>query len=273
MSGELNFRRIYNMLRMEIIINRKSILISFISLLFICLFLDTLPLRHAMEGKITGDPVIAYLMAATIYGAIVTAGTFSELNFTDRKTGFLMLPASTFEKYISKFIYTTICFAIITLSAFAAAVLIVEIWNPSFRGTYLFKGLFSSFSFSHITFFIQRYAIFHSIFFFGAVYFRKIEAGKVILVYFGFLIFIFMYNFILNVIPFFRHMYSSYDLPLMELKENYFQYLTRKSAAALISYNQISRSILVFILRYIMPLFFWILAYQRLKESEVRNGV
>jgi hypothetical protein len=226
-----------------------------------------------MRAKLTNDPATAYWFVAMAYGTIITAGIFSELNFAERKIEFLMLPSSIFEKYFAKFIFTSICFFIIALGAYIFSAITVEVWNPEFRDGRLFERLFPLLTFSHIAEFLRKYIIFHSIFIFGAVYFRKLEFGKTISAYLGFVIFIVLYTSFISQIPFFSHIYNWFENPFIASNQTRFPDLTPESSLAVVQYRRFTYSILLLTIRYIVPLFFWSLAYLRLKESEVRDGV
>ncbi|MGE5402818.1 MAG: hypothetical protein ACM3S2_20655 [Ignavibacteriales bacterium] len=273
MSDQFHYNRVLLLLRREVALNRWNIVILFVSLTFISIFTDLNAVKHLLKGVMIGFHNVTYQSFVLVYGIILTALSFSELNSSDRKIEFLMLPSSVLEKYLSKFIYTTFGFLLVALAAFLLSSLIIEVWMLLLGGEYFYGSLLSSFSTLSTLPFLQTYIILHSITFFGAIYFRKMEPAKIFLSGIGLIVTIYCFDSLLNQLPFLRNPDSMLEIPIRVLNSKGLSMVTQRSALAIKKYYLISGSIVSFVALYLIPLFFWGLAYLRLRESEVRDGV
>jgi hypothetical protein len=123
--------------------------------------------------------------------------------------------------------------------------------------------------------YLWLYLTAHSIFFFGSIYFRKMELAKVILTIIS----------LMTIIYFFTQFLRETGLvDLMKLKEylsigysgfndEQNQVPTIQSITKLRSVYEDVESISKWMFSYLAPPFFWVLGFIRLREIEVKDGI
>lgn len=271
MNKYFNVNRFRLLMVKELLLNRKNLLIMFISLVLFFLLLDFSPLSNLINDKSYIQHLVIYPLIMLMYCLILTSTSFSELNNTEQKIEFYMLPASITEKYAVKFIYTTLVFILISLASLTLAAIIAEFTRLLLRSNVLFKPIFHSYTFQMLFDFLFVYLGYHAIFFCGAVFFRKLESGKTLLVIITVIVTAGLYLFILNYMPFFKNTISR-EMIFQQFGKVEMQYSVQ-SVKNIHEYFDNLRTQVMFIFRYILPLILWTAAYFRLKEDEVKNGI
>jgi hypothetical protein len=272
MKKQLDLKRLWQTFVREFALNKINILIMLASLTFLNLLLSYISQRPYFPrmGWLTagGFPVIAL-----VYCMIITSSSFSELNTADRKIDFLMLPSSIIEKFIVKFIYTTVGFLLLSYVALSLSAMIIEIYRYLFPNAGLFKRMFHTYSHFNFGGFLQVYFALHSLFFFGAIYFKKLELGKTFLAFGGLFAALNIYLSLISLLPFFENVNTPLEILNIPLQINVNAELSIQSWHKITALNSTVKEIVLFVLLYFMPVFFWALSFIRLQENEVADGV
>ncbi len=272
MKNQFDLKRLLQTLYREFALNKINILIMLASLTFLNLLLSYISQRPYFPrmGWLTagGFPAIAL-----VYCMIITSSSFTELNTADRKIDFLMLPSSIIEKYIVKFIYTTIGFLLLCYVALSLSAMMVEIYRYLFPNAGLFKRMFHIYSSFNFGAFFQMYFALHSLFFFGAIYFKKLELGKTFIAFAGLFAALNIYLSLISLLPIFENVNTPLEILNIPLQINVNAELSMQSWRKITVLNRTVKEIVSFALLYFMPVFFWALSFIRLQENEVSDGV
>ncbi|MDX9802295.1 MAG: hypothetical protein RBT69_13275 [Spirochaetia bacterium] len=218
--------------------------------------------------SITGiDHNRLYLLFLSAGGFIYTSSCFREIHQRDKNSVYLLLPASVFEKFLQRLITVTLIWIFFSLtlyliSSYAAALFIKYIFKmqiPLFNP--FVSAIFKAF---------PVYIINSSLFFLGAIYFKKTHFFKTLLSLFAFFI---LTAIITTVMA--RLIFSS---EINTVFEYHFEKNLDSMRFSLLDYNLdsmisvIFKSLRLIYYALLAPLF-WFVSYLRLKEVEVRNGI
>ncbi len=199
-----------------------------------------------------------------ISGFIITSIQFKELHKKETAQNYLLIPASTFEKFLSRLMLSTIGFAVLVLVGLTLISFTVEGLNSLIFGRH--SILFSPFS-KEVFLVIAHYFVAQSIFFLGAIYFRKYNFIKTINS-----IFIFLFALAILGVVFARIVYH-------DIFNGFISVDSRNVPLYLHSLPIGSDKISVFVqavktIYWIIPApLFWTISYFRLKETEVKNAL
>lgn len=271
MNKYIDINRLWALLVRELLLNKRNIPIMFFSMILLFLLLDFSLLNDFFLKGYGLSHSQLYPVVVLIYCLIVTSTSFSEMNSSDRKIDFMMLPASVEEKFAVKFFYTTVVFIIISIAALSISAVIVELIRAILGSEILFKKIFNLYSPGMLFGFIKKYLALHAVFFFGAIYFKKLEFGKTILTIVVMLAVLGLYLLILNYIPAFKN-----TLTQKIILQQFGIVDSQLSAASYMNTLQFFRELrhtVYFISVNILPLVLWGTAYLRLREEEVDNGI
>jgi hypothetical protein len=197
-------------------------------------------------------------------GFIVTSMIFKEMHKKETAQNYMLLPASNFEKFFSRLLISTIGYALITVIGITVISYLSEGVN-----SLIFKRhnvIFNPFT-EMVWKLMAHYLVAQSIFFLGAVFFRKYHFIKTINV-------IFLIQLSLSIIAgiFIRIIFFDYFDGFFNLNEINFQI---QWDALKINPELIKRLITTGkILYWLVPApLFWTISYFRLKEAEVKNAI
>lgn len=274
MNQTLDMKRLWLTIVREFALNKINLLIIAASMILVSMIVTY------VKGIYSPDTVgyyqhtmryyNSYPIVVVIYCVVVTAFIFYDLNMPDKEIDYLMLPSSPLEKYLTKFLLTTIGFGLLAGFALAINTMQVNFLNGGRYTTNYGKIIVPEY-----WRYLQGYLIIHSIFFFGSVYFRKMELAKVILTIIS----------LMTIIYFFTQFLREIGLvDLMKLKEylaigysgfndEQNQVPTIQSITKLRSVYEDVESISKWMLSYLAPPFFWVLGFTRLREIEVKDGI
>ncbi len=169
-----------------------------------------------MTAMIEGPAMFFYLIG----GLALTSMIFSEVHTSTRAHQFLTLPASTLEKFAAAWFVTSLAFTVFTMLAILGLSLIVELITAVRLWAWSQFSLFNPFSGNHLES-IGNYFFYHSIFFLGAVYFRKNNFLNTVLVIIVFFIGMFILIGIGGlIIAYFMTTDLSLEVHLSELGDN-----------------------------------------------------
>jgi hypothetical protein len=188
-----SFHRLILLIRNDLYLNRSYLLISSAAILGGLFFFSTFHIYTYTQLQHLALPKDFYMTAYPIYsficGALLTVKIFNEINHEVKGPVWLNLPASIPEKFMSRFLLTTLLFIAWILVLVALASLISEglnilifgqrhaIFNP-FREEVLVKTF--------------QYFLGQSLFLFGAIFFKKHALPKTVLS-------LVVYNILLNI--------------------------------------------------------------------------
>lgn len=286
MSLPLNAKRFFLMLTREFTLNKINLLIITVSMILVSLTITYFvpgfyAVNHPRLGATTIKVYSVFPIVVLIYCAVVTSYSFMELNTSDRKIDYLMLPATITEKYFSKYIYTTFGFVLLSTLALSINTLFVNILNSGINVEY-YMDTYNSFKFGkairRINYweYLHYYLIAHSILFFAAIYFVKMELPKMILTLVGIFTGISLLSILLNalgVVGNFAFARDTYWGRILTPHIPSRMQLSMQSGYEIAWFTKNVSDVITYIVMYILPFFFWILGFMRLKEIEVRDGV
>lgn len=274
MNQTLDLKRLWLTVVREFALNKINLLIIGASMILVCLVVTYV--KGALTPREYGSMqeylriYHSYPIVVLIYCVVVTAFIFYDLNATDKQIDYLMLPASGLEKYLTKFLLTTVGFILLAILALAVNKLQVNILNGGrYDAEYRLIDQPTDWQY------LWLYFIAHSVFFFGSVYFRKMELAKIILTVIS----------LMTLLYFFTQFLKEMGLvDLMKLKE----YLAIGYSGINNEQNQVPTiqsieklrivyddfgSIVKWVWALAVPPFFWILGFIKLREIEVKDGI
>lgn len=274
MNQTLNLKRLWLTIVREFSLNKINLLIIAASMILVCLVVTYV--KGALTPRSFGSTAEylrvyhSYPIVVLIYCVVVSAFIFHDLNTTDKEIDYLMLPASHLEKYLTKFFLTTVGFVLLAILALAMNKLQVNLLNGGRYqvGTHLLVE-------TSVWQYLWLYYIIHSIFFFGSVYFRKMELAKVILTFISLVVI--MYFFLqflreLGLVDLLK-LNQYLQLGFSGFNDDQNQVPTLQSINKLRTVYESLGSIVKWVFALAVPPFFWILGFIRLKEIEVKDGV
>lgn len=162
-------QRILQLMRNDILLNKKLMFLSTIGAL---LFLLVFPFQ--VSSSYSGYYLILY-----VGGLLVTSHAFSDLHDAQRNPLYVMLPCSNIEKVFSKWLLTSIIYAIATLAAYYLVSIIANIVISMVQHTpFTMLNLFDTYLWEMM----GRYCLIQTLFFLGAVTFRRHSLIKTLFV-------------------------------------------------------------------------------------------
>lgn len=220
-------------------------------------FIATLPPLIFSHHSIDYDfhsgffPAVLY-----IGGLLLSAAAFSEIHKAPKNTAFFLLPATTFEKFVSRLLLTTIGFIVFAGIFYLLLNLISLVITQLF--TFQRFPVLKLFS-KEIILVMGIYLVAQSLFLFGSIYFKSHAFMKTGLALYGLAVPTALFSAIIFRIvyhDFFHHMqfmddYLAHDFIYLE------------------DFSKTLFSIAKYLFWLVLAPFFWILSYIRLGEKEV----
>lgn len=175
-NNMFNWQRFSHLIINDLRLHLKTILIVSVTLL-ICLILLPLDTRS----------FATYQMILFIGGFIITGLAFNDLHDRNRAHAFLMLPCSHLERFLSRWLLTSLMYALGVLIFYY----VFSTLN-SFTNAILFKQPFLLLNIFEPTLWIEigKYIILQSVVLLGAIVFKRYALIKTILVTSGFIFFL-----------------------------------------------------------------------------------
>ncbi|MDP2037440.1 MAG: hypothetical protein Q8L04_08655 [Ignavibacteria bacterium] len=274
MNQTLDIKRLWLTIVREFALNKINLLIIAASMILVCLVVTYV--KGALTPIEVGVTEVhhrfynSYPVVVLIYCVVVTAFIFHDLNLPDKEIDYLMLPSFSLEKYLTKFLLTTIGFGF--LAGFALSINTMQV---NFLNGGRYPTNYSKIIEPNYWKYLHGYLIIHSVFFFGSVYFRKMELAKTILSIIS----------LLTILYFFTQFLREIGLvDLMKLKEylaiGYSGFNNEQNQVPTIQsinklrgvYSEVE-SISKWVISYLAPPLFWIMGFVRLREIEVKDGI
>lgn len=169
MNNPLSLTRIVNLMKHDLIVRKKNILITAVTIIL---------LLALVPGHITSTNS-AYFNVLFIGGFVITAMSFKELCDQKSAAFYLTLPASNIERFVSKWFMTSIGYALGLLVVYCAFGLLSLLINQVVFGqTFYMFNLLSPALWAGIS----KYIILQSVVLLGAITFKKNVLVKTALV-------------------------------------------------------------------------------------------
>ena len=238
--------------------NLKSLLTGIAAAAGLLIIIDIVSLAF---GTVPSGRDATFGSILAIGGVIVTSLAFLDLHDGKRATHYLTLPGSTLEKYLSRLLLTTIGWTVLVMAFYMATTLVSaglsmvifrdagEIFLPVTRLTWDSVG---------------NYLAVQSVFFFGAVYFKKNHLLKTILASV-----IVAFSFAVGSVIAARIAFLGQFEGLIPTEAELTRIFQSVPEAANLRFARVMETIVQVVYRSVMPLFFWILGYRRMRETEV----
>lgn len=175
MNNTFDFTRLIQLMKADLWLQRKTILIVAVTLLVV---LALLPFTFANTGA-------AYLGILYIGCFVITSLAFKDLHDRDKAHTYLLLPCSHLEKFISKWFLTSIAYIVATLILFYGFLFLSAAINKAMYGggIYILGPIQPGFITS-----MTKYVALQSIILLGATIFKRNVLLKTILVVAGVLL-------------------------------------------------------------------------------------
>jgi hypothetical protein len=257
MHNTMNVKRLWQLFKIDIFIYGRS----YLSML--ALFGGLALIASLVSGaQGTAIDIVPTLYPFVVFSGIIMASlSFSKLHERERAADYLLLPASTPEKYVSKLILTAIAFIAASLLFLCCLSFALSIINRFYFASE--TPVFNPFD-EKLMGIVQKFLVAHSLYFFGSIYFKNKATLKTSLsiVTFACVLLIFL---TLCVRVIYHDFIPNFDGHHNLNIDNYtFFKMYKDSPWPMVVEN----AELFFLIG--VPLFFWSLGYIRLKEVEVR---
>ncbi len=256
--SQFNINRFWLTLKKDIAENIKVVINTILISLLIVLVFIIIEVVNSPDSIIDLNKSfrIYYFVILVILGTVFAGFSFPAFRKTEKAISYLTLPSSTIEKYLSYLLLSSFGFFILFTLMFLlfdyVVIFVFNLYKPEYIQSYL---TFDSKIFPTI---ISVYFNLNALFLLGAVVFKKSPHFKTSL----FVLSVFLIIFLtLSISIYFVNNYSL-DLG----KSNMFH----KSDHLLIPFDNTFPSVVIkHLLQYGLVLFFWFVAYLKLKEKEI----
>lgn len=245
---EFNITRFKNLILRDIMIYKKPLLLG-ASLMMIFLLLVT-GLNLYNNNPHPGPFIIQWFITYTLFGGLLlTSVIFWEFRSAAGRLQYLSLPASHFEKLLSRWIYTMIIYPLFVFLFFVFVYLVL----------YNFVAVGLGWGWEMVAETYMSYWIVHPLVFMFAVWYNKYSAPKAVLTCLGVA---------LGIVLVF---YISQRLIFSELFEGFMmtnKYSIEPSSEFQFFVEGNVEYVAKFFGLIVMPIFFWVVAFFKMKEKE-----
>ena len=262
MKNLFNGSRLALLLKRDFYIQYKTYLLALSAIFCVLLVFNFLAIA---TGQADGFNLVFYPLTLFIGGFLFTSLAFQELATARGRMFYVNIPASNFEKILSKLFITGPCYVIVSLLLyFIFSLLVYILTNLVLKTAHpVFNPLQKS-----IWHAIQVYLVLHSVFLLGSISFKKNALLKTILALSGLGLFLLLFlALVLYSFHFFislgEQYYISFRIFDIHLHEN---------MAVPVGLSRIGQTIQSFIhifFWYLLAPLMWLVSYFKLKEIEV----
>lgn len=190
MNQLYNFKRLMLLARFKFSLHKKLLFLSvmgYFALLFIIGFFIAYVNRNHTDATALFT-IFHYISMPLMMGLgsiVLAARAFQDMNTPEKSTTQLLIPASTFEKYIVPLVSTTILWILFSfISYYVFSVIFNGVWSLCFGFDFIWFDAFEIFNVFMIDQIILGYFLMHSIYLLGAAAFKKYPIIKTILAQF-----------------------------------------------------------------------------------------
>jgi hypothetical protein len=255
MKKHFDLQRFILLFVRELILNKLSILIMGAALTL--LFLGWDYVWRYIHMSVYIKHYFVYPAAAVFYCLAITSSVFKELDSSQKKIEYLMIPASVLEKYLVKYIYSTFVLIIMSIAAISTASIIVELLKVLSLPGKSMSSIMNHYTYAQLVLVLSYYFPLQAYFFFGAVYFRKLEFIKTLTMIIAMYGIIYMF-------------YSTVLDPFTYIIGTKYSYVLSVNS---IEYTKDLASVIRFVTVSVLPLALLVVGYLRLKETEAADGI
>lgn len=255
-KNTFDWRRLIHLIKNEILNTYRSLLVTIGAVAGVLLVIYLLE----MTGHNPGNFLEAwYFIVLFIGGFLISSKSFSVIHDRRQNYIYLTLPASDYEKFVSKLILTSIGWTLAVtvgyvLFSIVAATVSQLIWDNS-------MGIFNPLKADYLVG-IVAYLVLQSIFVFGSVYFKKNALAKTL----GSL-FLFGVSLCLVAGLIFRLVFAKYFPACGNWQIDFSQF--PDSVYDMENFFRIFAEIIKYVFWILLAPYFWILSLFRFKETEV----
>lgn len=263
--------RTAKLIRKDVLSEYKSLLVwlaSAAGVMIVISFLNILFFK--LNGGNQNSKEFHYIIFVLLLfpgGYILTSNMFRDVHDKSKNIYWLMLPGSTFEKMLSRLLISTVVYAFLLILVYPLLALVSEMFNQIVFG--MRHEFFNPFI-PRVLEMIPYYLVTQSLFFAGAVFFRKHHFAKTLL-------FMAVFNIVLTILsvillriiigPDFR------DMRGINFNESSFMMYAGHSMDSLTGFAKFMATAMKVLFWGVIAPFFYVLSYFKLSEKEVRDGV
>ena len=262
LNNTFNPDRFFLLFKKDLIQGYKTLLITVAAVIGATFFLLLVSTPGEASEEVYMGLFIPMLWAG---GLIFSSLIFKEAHSINLIHGWLMTPASRLEKYLQKLLMTTIFFIIALLITFFAATALNSLVYLLFFS--LRPPLFNPFQ-SWVWINIGHYLIVQSIFFLGAVWFRKFNFVKTVLTL---NVLQLAFSIVLGLIA-----GLTYWTPIREAIHGNGFFFMEAGQILTMKFSQVN-PVLITVAKIIyfglLAPFFWFVSWLKMKEIEVKDGI
>ncbi len=242
-----NIRRFTILLRNDLLVNKNKLMLMLGALLFI---ISAFFVLVSSGPKVHDDSLhqVIFIFSYLILGWYMTANLFREFADKPRAIYYLTSPTSQLEKYLSKFILTTVVFTLFYVSFYSLMSYVLDIT--------LFNQNVNGWNHDYIFAFISVYLIGHSVFIVGAISFNKYALIKTLFSLFIIFTIGFIVVFILG---------SGGYLNAKPAFENYSILVQKGTFVESVIFGEHFVKAIIFG----VPILLWFIGFMKLKEKEI----
>lgn len=252
-------KRFLSLLKIDVAEQRKGLIIAVSIILGIHFIIY---LSSSFTGPGDDIHLIFFANALFILGLIATSLIFRDFHNREEAYFSLTLPGSPLEKYISRFLITTVGYVLGGLVVyFIYSTIAMGISYALFRQSF---GVFNPFTLP-LWKMIAGYVVAHSVFFFGSVYFKKAAYLKTLL---SIIVILLIFSIVATIITALSTI--TWIGQLIPLIGTNIPVLSLPNTDSLMMFFNIMGRISTIFFCYIMTPALWVLGYIRFKEIEVR---
>jgi len=269
MNHSFSFNRWLLLVKQHWAENKKRYLLAILALAGMLVmwffFVFLIDKNSPMSGEIQRN---TYFFLLLVIGCFYASQFFKEFNDKSSAIHYLMIPASTLEKFLCGFFYTVIIFFCVSIAVFYLAdgimVGLANAFHPAYEGGAKAKviniwnepGEFENVYYIFLVFFAIQAA-----FFLGSLYFEKYSFIKTVISLFAFFL----------TITFLIQILNDTFLPNGDFHDGLGTYrvMPKNGEDVLIQLPEVINTITKYLMLFGFAPFFWIVTYFRLKEKQV----
>ncbi len=258
-TRQFSFRRFANILRIDLAEQRKGLIIAVSIILGIHFIIY---LSSAFSGPSEEIHTIFFANALMVAGLIATSLIFRDFYRKEESYFSLMLPASPLEKYLSRFLITTVGYILGGIVIYFIYSSIAMGISQAIFGHHM--GVFNPFSVT-LWQLIGGYIFAHSIFFFGAVYFKKAAYLKTLLSIIVLLLVLTLFATLITALSTITWIGEFFPFTILNL-----DVIQLPNTGELLRFFTVIGTIAKYFFCFIFIPALWVIGYLRFREIEVR---
>jgi len=269
MNNVFNISRFANLFKKQTAEHYKTYLMSIVVLMGLILALSSffaVMERDAQEMVNERTQFGMFMIIMMISGTIFTSGIFSDLGGNRKAIAILTLPASHFEKFMVKWLYSYLLFLVIYTCIFYAVTIPVQSMRMNEQHKMVLFNLFRPDNFKVV--FIS-YTLAHAITLLGAIVFKKQHFIKTCFVMIGIFIVLVTANKWIMQSMVGRQIEGAFPFINFNFIEHTQTAFGNTSTGYNITLHDNASNMWAYALVAVFTLLFWAAAYSRLKEKQV----